>query len=188
VHCVLGNAEEIAEGTALGRFDLGLVTGEVKLSLQEHLQQEAVGRERLRIVVGQDHPWFEQETISTHQLPMSSWVMRESGSGAQQMFEQALHQWQVELPVSQASRHGVPALVLSSSEMVKAVVERGIGAAALPELMIEKELKLGTLWAVQVVDADSSDRLEIVQPILKLKHQKRFQTQIIAAFERLLSE
>jgi DNA-binding transcriptional LysR family regulator len=181
VHCILGNAEEIVEGTALGRFELGLVTGDVKLSLQEHLQQQAVGRECLRIVVGCDHPWFEQPTISTGQLSMSAWVMREPGSGAQQMFEQALHRWQVGLPLSIA-------LVLSTSEMVKAVVERGVGAAALPELMIEKELKLGTLWAVQVVDSNSGDRLDIVQPILKLKHQKRFQTQIIDAFERLLTE
>lgn len=181
VHCVLGNAEEIAEGTALGRFDLGLVTGELKPSLQEHLQQEPVGRECLQIVVGQSHPWFKQPTISTDQLSMSSWVMRESGSGAQRMFEQALHQWSVEFPLPIA-------LVLSTSEMVKAVVEQGVGAAALPELMIKKELKLGTLWALQVVSATTGDQLDIIQPILKLKHQQRFQTQIIDAFEQLLIE
>lgn len=33
VNCTLGNAEEICEGTATGLFDLGLVTGEVKPSL-----------------------------------------------------------------------------------------------------------------------------------------------------------
>jgi DNA-binding transcriptional LysR family regulator len=96
------------------------------------------------------------------------------------MFEQALHRWQVELPLSIA-------LVLSTSEMVKAVVEQGVGAAALPEIMIQKELKLETLWAVQVVNANR-DQLDIVQPILKLKHQKRFQTQIIEVFEHLLTE
>lgn len=181
VHCILGNAEEIAEGTAHGRFDLGLVTGEVKPSLQEHLQQETVGRERLQIVVGRGHAWFDQPTISVDQLSTIAWVMREAGSGAQQMFEQALERWKVKLPLSIA-------LVLNTSEMVKAVVERGVGAAALPELMIEKELKLGTLWAVQVVDSNNGDRLDIVQPILKLKHQKRFQTQIINAFEQFLPE
>lgn len=180
VHCVLGNAEEIGEGTALGRFDLGLVTGEVKQSLQEYLRQESVGQERLQIVVGQTHPWFGQAQIETAQLSTSQWVMREAGSGAQQMFEQALHRWQVELPLSIA-------LVLSTSEMVKAVVEQGVGAAALPELMIQKELKLGTLWAVQVVDVTGAPA-KIVQPILKLKHQKRFQTQTIEAFERFLGE
>lgn len=182
VYCILGNAEEIGEGTALGRFDLGLVTGEVKQALQEHLQQEPVGQERLQIVVGRGHPWFNQPTISIEQLSTGAWIMRESGSGAQQIFEQALHRWKVEL--SQLTI----ALVLSSSEMVKAVVEQGFGAAALPELMIEKELALGTLRAIQVINSNSHDRLDIVQPILKLKHQKRFQTQVIAAFEQLLAE
>jgi DNA-binding transcriptional LysR family regulator len=179
VHCILGNAEEIGEGTSLGRFDLGLVTGKVKQSFQEYLLQESVGQERLQIVVGQTHPWFGLATIETAQLSTSQWVMRESGSGAQQMFEQALHRWRVELPLSIA-------LVLSTSEMVKAVVEQGVGAAALPELMIQKELKLETLWAVQVLDAEENE-LDIVQPILKLKHQKRFQTQIIEAFEQFLT-
>ncbi|MEP0983674.1 LysR substrate-binding domain-containing protein [Leptolyngbya sp. AS-A5] len=93
IHCILGNAEEIGEGTALGRFDLGLVTGGVKQSCQDHLQQESVGQERLQIAVGQSHPWFGQPTIATHELLTSTWVMRESGSGAQQMFEQALARW-----------------------------------------------------------------------------------------------
>ncbi|MBD1843460.1 LysR family transcriptional regulator [Cyanobacteria bacterium FACHB-63] len=180
VHCILGNAEEIGEGTALGRFDLGLVTGEVKQSCQDHLQQESVGQERLQIVVGQTHPWFGQPTIATHELSTSTWVMRESGSGAQQMFEQALARWHIELPLATA-------LVLSTSEMVKAVVEQGVGAAALPELMIQKELKLETLWSIAVVDPEGNP-LEIVQPILKLKHQKRFQTRIVKIFEQFLTE
>ena len=40
------------------------------------------------------------------------------------------------------------ALVLSSSEMVKVVVENGIGAAAIPESMVRKELQLDTLIAL----------------------------------------
>ncbi|MER3434663.1 MAG: hypothetical protein C4288_14870 [Leptolyngbya sp. ERB_1_1] len=63
-----------------------------------------------------------------------------------------------------------------------------MGAAAIPELMIEKELELGTLRAVKVLDRRSGvcNVLDIVRPILKLKHQKRFQTQVIEAFEQIL--
>ena len=182
VQCKLGNAEEICEGTALGRFDLGLVTGDVKPVLKELLEQEAIATDRLRIVVGRSHPWFTQPQVSVEDLLTTAWVMREPGSGAQQMFEQALNDWGVELSELQV------ALVLSTSEMVKAVVEQGVGAAALPELMVEKELKLETLRAIAVKDEQHSDRntLEIIQPIFKLRHQKRFQTQSIYAFERIL--
>lgn len=182
VQCKLGNAEEICEGTALGRFDLGLVTGDVKPSLKDLLEQEAIGTDRLKIVVGRSHPWFAQPQLSVADLLATAWVMRESGSGAQQMFEQTLLNWGVELSELQI------ALVLSTSEMVKAVVERGVGAAALPELMVEKELKLETLHAIEVIDDRNAKPtvLEIVQPIFKLKHQKRFQTQSIYAFEKIL--
>ncbi len=183
VDCTLGNAEEICEGTALGRFDLGLVTGEVKASLKGLLEQEVVGRDRLKIVVGQAHPWFHLAELVISDLTTMPWVMREPGSGAQQMLEHALQQWGITLCQLDV------VLVLHSSEMVKAVVERGMGIAALPELMVQKELQLGTLKAMQVRSdrPDAPFPLEIVQPILKLKHKQRFQTQIIGAFERILS-
>jgi DNA-binding transcriptional LysR family regulator len=180
VNCTLANAEEIAEGTASGRFDLGLVSGEVKSALQESLLQQMVGRDRLQIVVGQSHPWFHQPIISVESLLLSSWVMREPGSGAQQVFEQALRSWGVDL-----SQLNI-VLVLSSSEMVKAVVERGGSAAGIPELMVHKELRLNTLKSVQVFAASAATKLEIVQPILQLKHAQRFQTQTMLAFEQIL--
>ncbi len=182
VDCTLSNAEEICEGTALGRFDLGLVTGTVKQSLQGLLTQEVVGSDRLQIVVGQSHPWLHCSQILVQELSNTSWIMRESGSGAQQVFEQHLTQWGVELSSLEV------ALVLNSSEMVKAVVESGVGAAALPESMVKKELQLGTLRAIDVINRVSKRPipLHIVQPILKLKHHKRFQTQTMQAFEQIL--
>ncbi|MBD1840002.1 LysR family transcriptional regulator [Coleofasciculus sp. FACHB-64] len=182
VNCTLGNAEEICEGTATGLFDLGLITGEVKPSLQSCLEQERVGSDRLQIVVGKSHPWFGLAEISLTELSTTSWVMREAGSGAQQMFEQALQNWGIA-----PTRFNV-VLVLNSSEMVKAVVEGGVGAAAIPELMVQKELQLSTLHAVNVVDdrKRAKTKLEIAQPVLKLKHQQRFQTQVSIAFEKML--
>lgn len=182
VNCTLGNAEEICEGTATGLFDLGLVTGEVKPALKSILDQVVVGSEHLQIVVGKSHPWFECQAISLKELPKTAWVMRESGSGAQQVFEQALQTWGInpnDLNV---------VLVLSSSEMVKAVVESGVGAAAIPELIVRKELELGTLRSIQVIDSSEGANVsfEIFQPIWKLKHRQRFQTRLSIAFEQIL--
>jgi DNA-binding transcriptional LysR family regulator len=178
VNCILGNADEICEGTATGLFDFGLVTGGVKPELQSVLEQEIVGHDRLQIVVSRSHPWFGRSHISVTELVDTDWIMREPGSGAQRVFEQALQSWEInpnQLDVM---------LVLSSSEMVKSVVESGSGAAALPELMVQKEIQLGTLHAVQVTDDEQS--LEIVQPVLKLKHRQRFQTKLAIVFEQLL--
>ncbi len=184
VNCTLGNADEICEGTAIGLFDLGLVTGEVKASVQNCLRQEVVGSDRLQIVVGKSHSWYKRKEISSEELLTTTWVMRESGSGAQQVFEQALQSWGID-----PTQLNV-VLVLNSSEMVKAVVESGVGAAAIPELMVQKELKLSTLHAVQVIDREkgSGTKLEIIQPVWKLKHLQRFQTQVASAFEVILNQ
>src|SRR6478672_1645845 len=182
VNCTLGNAEEICEGTASGLFDLGLVTGDVKPALKQCLEEIVVGSDRLQIVVGQSHPWFNCPEVPVTELSQTDWVMRESGSGSQQMFEQTLQSWGIEPTQLKVI------LVLSSSEMVRAVVEGGVGAAAMPESMVRKELKLRTLRAVRVTDniKNPGQILEIVQSILKLKHRQRFQTRIAIAFEQML--
>ncbi|MBI4784322.1 MAG: LysR family transcriptional regulator [Oscillatoriophycideae cyanobacterium NC_groundwater_1537_Pr4_S-0.65um_50_18] len=182
VHCTLANAEEICAGTATGLFDIGLVTGEVKPTLRQTLEQEVVGSDRLQIVVGTSHPWFKQVKIPVESLPKTAWVMREPGSGAQQMLEQALQSWGIALEALEV------VLVLSSSEMVKAVVESGVGAAAIPELMVKKELKLATLRSIQVFGTSSKQPLNIVQSVLKLKHRERFQTRVAIAFEQMLHQ
>ncbi|MBW4631023.1 MAG: LysR family transcriptional regulator [Iphinoe sp. HA4291-MV1] len=182
INCTLGNAEEICEGTAVGMYDLGFVTGDIKPSLQHCLEKEEVGSDRLQIVVGKSHPWFQRTKISLDELLTTSWVMRESGSGAQQMFAQALLSWGIE-----PNQLDV-VLNMNTSEMVKAVVESGVGAAAIPEFMVKKELQLGTLNAVRITESKTSSgkKLEIVQSIWKLKHRQRFQTRLVRAFENLL--
>lgn len=182
VNCTLANAETICAGTASGQFDLGLVEGEVQASLKVLLEEEIVGTDRLLIVVGKRHPWYERKQVSLKELTSTDWVMRESGSGTQQRFEQALRNWGIDpLQLNVIS-------VLNSGEMVKAVVESGVAAAAISELMVAKELQLDTLRAVAVFEETNGDRtfVEIVRPFLKLKHRQRFQSKLCVAFEKML--
>lgn len=182
INCTLANTEEICEGTATGLFDLGLVEAEVKLTVKRSLEKEIVGSDRLLIVVGKNHPWYERSEVLLTELPTTDWVMRESGSGTQQSFEQILLNWGIEPYELNVI------LVLNSGEMVKAVIERGVGAAAISELMVAKELQLNTLRSIRVIDdrKNPHSALEIVRPFLKLKHQQRFQTRLAKAFEEML--
>ncbi|MBD2071974.1 LysR family transcriptional regulator [Leptolyngbya sp. FACHB-671] len=181
VNCTLANAEEICEGTASGLFDLGLVNGEVKPTLRNLLEQEEVGIDRLQIVVGKTHPWYSRSKIEVEELLTTQWVMREPGSGVQQVFEQTLER----LGIKPFQLNVV--LVLTSSEMVRSVVEGGIGAAAISALMVQKELQLGTLRAIAVTQQEGSlTTLDIVQPVWKLKHRERFQSRAAVAFEQML--
>jgi DNA-binding transcriptional LysR family regulator len=138
INCTLGNTEEVCLGTATGKFDLGLIEGEVKLSLSNNLEQAIIGYDNLQIVVGKLHPWFSKEKVFLEELKETYWIMRESGSGTQQKFEEALHLWGIDLNSLKVL------LVLNTGEMVKALVENGVDAAGISNLMIQKELQLGT--------------------------------------------
>lgn len=182
VNCTLGNTEAIATGTVTGLFDLGLVEGEVKPEVVDCLEQRVVGGDRLQIVVGRTHPWFKRKTISLADLASTPWVMREDGSGTRQQFEQALHHWGIDLAQLTVI------LEMSSGDMVKAAVEDGVGAAAISELIVAKELQLDTLRFMQIKGlAKGTAKLNIMaRPFLLLKHRERFQTRIAQTFEQLL--
>ncbi|BBC26878.1 LysR substrate-binding domain-containing protein [Pseudanabaena sp. ABRG5-3] len=180
IKCTLANTEEICDGTAAGLFDLGLIEAEVKPTLQKTLDQEEIGSDRLLIVVGKAHPWYTNPIITIDQLSETAWVMRESGSGTQQVFEQALLDWGVDL-----SKLAIM-LVLSSGEMVKAALECSARAAAISELMVQKEFQLDILRKVTVVSSDRQHQLEIKRPFLKLTHNQRFQTRIAKVFGEIL--
>lgn len=185
VNCTLANAETICAGTASGQFDLGLVEGLVQPALKASLEEAVIDRDRLLIVVGQAHPWFEVDELPLSALLDTVWVMREPGSGTQQRFEEALQNWGIELARLSVS------LVLSSGEMIKSVVESGIAAAAISELLVEKELKLSILKAVTLVEDREGYApaiAEIIRPFLRLKHRQRFQTRLSKAFEQILTE
>lgn len=183
VNCSLANAEEIADGTVSGLFDVGLVTGSVKPSLHSLLKQEVVGSDRLQVVVGKLHPWYQRTQISAEELITTTWIMRESGSAIQQVFEENLNHIGIDPLQLNVD------LILTSSEMVKSVVEQSKSAAAVSELMLKKELQLGTLRMVKVVYQQlngHSDSLDMIQPVLMLMHRERFQSRVAIAFEQML--
>jgi DNA-binding transcriptional LysR family regulator len=182
INCTLANTEEICVGTATGQFDLGLIEGDVKPTLQSCLDQEVVGSDRLQIVVGKSHPWYERPEISVMELTQTPWVMREPGSGTQQRFEEALRSLGIDLSELNII------LVFNSGEMTKAAVESGVAATGISELMVTKELQLNTLRAVQVIDNRNGYGViaEIVRPFFKVKHRQRFQTTLAKAFEQML--
>ncbi|MBD2611283.1 LysR family transcriptional regulator [Nostoc linckia z18] len=182
IDCTLANAETICVGTAMGQFDLGLVEGDVKPALQTTLEYEIVGSDRLLIVVGEKHPWFEQGEIQLSQLTETPWVMRVPESGTQQRFEEALLNWGINLSELNVI------LVFTSGEMAKAAIENGVGATGISELMVKKEIQLGTLRSIKVIDNREKETtiVEIVRPFFKLKHRQRFQTALSKAFEQML--
>ncbi|MEN9241771.1 MAG: LysR substrate-binding domain-containing protein [Thermostichus sp. DG02_3_bins_51] len=176
VRCTLGNTEAICEGVLRGDFDLGLVEGVIRAADQPHLTQQIIAWDRLSIVVGQKHPWYTRAEVSIPELVETDWVMREAGSGTQQRFEAALTQWGIPIECLSVS------LRVQSGEMIKALVSQGSAAAAISEMMIQNEIRLGDLREVPL--ATGSDALQ--RPFLLLKHRQRYSSRAAQAFEQLV--
>ncbi|HEY9644022.1 MAG TPA: LysR substrate-binding domain-containing protein [Coleofasciculaceae cyanobacterium] len=180
VHCILGNTQEISTGTVSGNFDFGLVEGIVSPAALACLDQQVIGGDRLQVVVGQAHPWFERQTVPLSELSTTDWVMREAGSGTREIFEQALRDWGMEPTTLNVI------LEMSSGEMIKAVVENGIGATVISEWMVNKEVRFGILRTVAIADSSQLPPVAMVRSFKLLKHRERFQTRIAQRFEQLL--
>ncbi len=181
VDCIVGNTQEIITGTIAGKFDLGLVEGIVSSITSDCLTQAVIGGDRLQVVVGQTHPWFERDSVSLSELSTTGWVMREAGSGTRNIFEQSLRGWGID-PLTMNI-----ILEMSSGEMIKSIVENGIGATVLSEWMVRKEVQFGVLRTIAIADANGLITLPTVLRTFKLlKHRERFQTIIAKSFEQLL--
>jgi DNA-binding transcriptional LysR family regulator len=140
-----------------------------------------IGGNRLQVVVGQAHPWFERKAIPLAELSTTDWVMREAGAETREIFEQALREWGLE------PKELNVILEMTSGEMIKAVVENGIGATAISEWMANKEVRFGILRTIAITDVTQATSLpDIMRSFKLLKHRERFQTRITQSFEQLL--
>lgn len=82
-----GNTASVARAVAAGEADLGVVEGLVHDS---GLEIRALVQDRLKVVIGANHPWAKGRTLSAGDLLSGAWVLRETGSGTRAAFDAAL--------------------------------------------------------------------------------------------------
>lgn len=136
----ISNTEQAARMVIEGSADLGFVEGEVDESL---LSAKKIEGDALILAVGARHPWVNRAKVSAKDLPATSWVLRERGSGTRSMFEAALRQNGLKLSDLQI------ALELPSNEAVRSAVEAGDGATAVSDLVAAPSIAAKTLHRVR---------------------------------------
>ena len=136
----ISNTERAARMVIDGSADLGFVEGEVNESL---LSAKKIEGDALILAVGVRHPWVNRAKVSAKDLPATSWVLRERGSGTRSMFEAALRQNGLKLSDLQI------ALELPSNEAVRSAVEAGDGATAVSDLVAAPSIAAKTLHRVR---------------------------------------
>jgi DNA-binding transcriptional LysR family regulator len=109
-----------------------------------NLEFRFLASDRIVLVVPPGHALSKKKKVAVEQLAACPLIVREAGSGLRHCFERAL---------DRAGRSPADlrvALELGSNEAIKESVLRGVGLAVLSILAVQKEVKSGTLHALEV--------------------------------------
>lgn len=147
------NSADVARQVLAGEADLGFVEG---LRTFAGLDEVQIAADRLRLVVGPDHPWARRRRpVDGPELAATPLVLREPGSGTREVLDQALAPY---------GGTAVPLLVLASTTALKAAAVSGAGPVVLSELAVADELGRGRLVSVPLTGLDLGRPLRAVWP------------------------
>ena len=142
IHLKVSNTKGIVSMVENNAIDLGVVEAPVG---NKGLVVEVCLPDELVAIVAPDHPGARRESFTYKDLVKYPFICREEGSGTREVINEFLTQ----------SSEGGPddlkiAMELGSPEAVKSAVEAGIGISVVSRATIQKELKLGTLVAIDL--------------------------------------
>ena len=137
----VSNTEGIVSMVENSMIDLGVVEGPVA---NKNLLVEVCRVDQLVVVVPPNHEIAGRESISLEEVMNYPFICREEGSGTREVIMDHM----VELGLDRNNLN--VSLELGSPESIKGAVEAGMGISIASIATLEKELKLGSLVAVQL--------------------------------------
>ena len=141
VRLKVSNTEGIVGMVENNVIDLGVVEAPVA---NKNLAVELCRMDQLVCIVPPNHPLASRETIPATELAQYPYICREEGSGTREVILEYLDE--AGIPSNQLD----VIMELGSPEAIKGAVEAGIGITILSRATLAKELKLGTLVAVNL--------------------------------------
>lgn len=134
------NTEDIVAMVENNVIDLGIVEGSVN---NKNLLVEQCRVDQLVVIMPNSHQLTKETTLRVDDILSHPFICRESGSGTQEAITNYIKE--------QGSDNKLNVCFeLSSPEAIKGAVEAGMGISIVSGASIEKELKLGTLTAVEL--------------------------------------
>ncbi|WP_457675190.1 selenium metabolism-associated LysR family transcriptional regulator [Thiolapillus sp.] len=141
IHLKVSNTEGIVSMVENNVIDLGVVEAPVG---NKNLVVETCRNDRLVAIVPNGHPLASHDVVHLDELLEYPFICREEGSGTREVIEEYICH-------AEGCKEGLNvAMELGSPEAVKGAVEAGMGISIVSEATIAKELKLGTLVAVDL--------------------------------------
>ncbi len=157
----IGNTQQIIEKLLRFDIDLGMIEGNCNVNEIEVIPWRI---DKLLIVASSRHSLAKKRKIKLQDLLDTRWILRESGSGTREKFEEAIG-YKIE-----------PFLELEQTEAIKQAVQAGLGISCLSEITVSEALK-------------SKKLIELKTPFLKLtrefyilRHKEKYHTMLLGNF------
>ena len=137
----VANTDGIVSQVENNAIDLGVVEAPVN---NKNLVVEECRTDHLVLIVPPAHELAKEDLVPIQRVADYPFICREEGSGTREVMIESMQ----DAGVSPADLN--IAMELGSLEAIKGAVEAGMGVSILSNATIQKELKLGTLVAVQL--------------------------------------
>jgi DNA-binding transcriptional LysR family regulator len=141
IHLKVSNTDGIVSMVENNTIDLGVVEAPVS---NKNLVVDQCRRDSLVAIVPPGHPKAGRDAISLDELLMYPFICREEGSGTREVIAEHMSS------TANSETCMNVAMELGSPEAVKGAVEAGMGISVVSRATIQKELRLGTLVAIDL--------------------------------------
>lgn len=166
----VGNKRHTIERLLNNEVDFGLVAGPIDAPT---LVSEPYLDDELIVIVSPQHRFAGNELVYPGELRRETFLVREAGSGTQELMEERLSQ----LGISPAD-----SMQLGSTEAIKQAVAANLGISIASRYSVEAELATGRLRAANV------PTVQIHRRLLLLHHKDKRISRAMLAFRLLLQE
>lgn len=137
----VSNTEGIVSMVENNTIDLGVVEAPVN---NKNLVVEECRKDQLVLIVPPNHELAKHKSFKLSDLKEYPYICREEGSGTREVLRDSMEH----VGIDQSGLNVV--MELGSPESIKGAVEAGMGVSILSRSTVSKELRLGTLVAINL--------------------------------------
>ncbi|MGL5348197.1 MAG: LysR family transcriptional regulator [Peptostreptococcaceae bacterium] len=164
----INNTEVIQRMLLNSELDVAIIEGIVT---NKDLVKRCVHTDKLIVVVGNNHKFYNRDKISIQELSGEDVIAREEGSGGRQIFENILKDNNIDINIKYSS---------TDTEAIKNAVINGRGLAVLSSMIVQKEIKEGTLHKISLKEVNMFREISVVY------HKNKFISEYLQTFLDIL--
>lgn len=171
VYCrvYISNTEDVVNQVEAMSLDLGLIEG---FCQSDKLFEKRWLKDEIKIICQAKHPLTKKSVVRLADLSHFPWVVREGGSGAREIFADALaHRLQLRKEVT-----------LNSNEAIKNYVINSNCLAYVSHAVIGNEERARSLKVLSVRG------VKIIRDFHQIVHKQKYQTELVKRFVAYLDE